>query len=86
LRSFFSKYFDINKILCNFAQQILEEKFGLIATSIKNAKTDQEINYYGIHRKRTLNNKFIFFDNIYFIDEFVPEADEEVTVRLLLGN
>ena len=49
-------------------------------------KTDQEINYYGIHRKRTLNNKFIFFDNIYFIDEFVPEADEEVTVRLLLGN
>ena len=30
-------------------------------------KTDKEINYYGIHRKRTLNNKFIFFDNIYFI-------------------
>ena len=33
-------YFVFKKILLNFAKQISEEKFGLIATSIKNAKTD----------------------------------------------
>lgn len=49
-------------------------------------KTDKEINYYGIHRKNTNDDKYIFFDNIYVIDEFIPEPDEEVTVRLLLGN
>lgn len=49
-------------------------------------KVDKEINYYGIHRKKTADNKYIFFDNIYIIDEFIPEPDEEVTVRLLLGN
>lgn len=49
-------------------------------------KANQEINYYGIHRKRTDNNKFVFFDNIYFIDEFLPDEDEDITVRLLLGN
>lgn len=34
-------YFVFKKILLNFAKQISEEKFGLIATSIKNAKTDK---------------------------------------------
>lgn len=55
----------------------------IIATSFK---LDKEINYYGIHRKKTADNKFVFFDNIYIIDEFVPEEDEEVIVKLLLGN
>lgn len=49
-------------------------------------KVDKEINYYGIHRKKTDAEKYIFFDNLYIIDEFIPEPDEEVTVRLLLGN
>lgn len=48
--------------------------------------TDKAINYYGIHRKKTTDNKFIFFDNIYIIDEFTPIANEVVTVKLLLGN
>lgn len=49
-------------------------------------KLNTEINYYGIHRKLTDNNKFIFYDNLYIIDEFVPEENETVTVKLLLGN
>lgn len=55
----------------------------IITTTFKLGK---EINYYGIHRKKSADNKFVFFDNIYIIDEFVPESDEEVTVKLLLGN
>ena len=45
----------------------------------------QEINYYGIHRKETDPEKYVYFDNIYFIEEFVPMEEETVKLKLILG-
>ena len=46
--------------------------------------TDQEINFYGVHRKSD-ENKNVFFDNIYFVDPFTPLVTEEITLNIVLG-
>lgn len=53
---------------------ILESKF----------TTTEEINFYGIHRKSS-DNKYVYFDNIYFVDTFTPLTDEEITLNIVLG-
>lgn len=44
-----------------------------------------EINFYGIHRKNDNEAKYVFFDNMYMIDTFVPLEDETVKLKLILG-
>lgn len=45
---------------------------------------NQEINFYGIHRK-TEDDRYKHFDNFYMIDEFVPELDEILKLKIALG-
>ncbi len=50
-----------------------------------NVSIKQEINFYGIHRSNIDPAKYVYFDNIYFIEEFLPMEDENVTLKLILG-
>lgn len=42
------------------------------------------INFYGIHRK-TVDNRYKYFDNFYIIDEFVPNTNEILNLKIALG-
>lgn len=46
----------------------------------------KEINYYGIHRKKTNKDKNIYFESLYFVDMFLPLENESVLLNLILGK
>lgn len=45
---------------------------------------ENEINFYGIHRK-TIDDRFKHMDNMYLIDEFMPEENEIIKLKIVLG-
>lgn len=46
---------------------------------------NSEINYYGLHRKVTDNNKYKNFEDVCYIDAFTPTSDEIVILQMILG-
>lgn len=48
-------------------------------------KTDKEINFYTIHKKKYNPDKLIYIDDLYMIDEFVPNENETITVKLVVA-
>lgn len=45
---------------------------------------EKEINFYGIHRK-TSDDRYKHMDNMYLIDEFMPEPNEIINLKIVLG-
>jgi len=45
---------------------------------------EKEINFYGIHRK-TSDGRYKHMDNMYLIDEFMPEPNEIINLKIVLG-
>lgn len=48
-------------------------------------KISKQINFYGIHKKLNNTNKYVKFEDVFFIDGFTPSKDESVTLQLILG-
>lgn len=54
----------------------------VITSSFEGLK--KEINFYGIHRK-TPDDRYKHMDNMYLIDEFMPEPNEIIKLKIVLG-
>lgn len=54
----------------------------VISATFENLQS--EINFYGIHRK-TNDDRYKHMDNMYLIDEFMPEENEIINLKIVLG-
>lgn len=55
----------------------------VITANITNV--EDEINFYGIHRKNNNINKYVYFDNMFFNETFIPMPDETLSLVIVVG-